>query len=152
MKEKELQVNQEFFIAAPIANVWNFLISEQKMSTWLNAEEFVIDIWDGGGFEFPFSFQEHQCHIIGEVTILLEHEKYTLTWWEREPPGEEWMNCTTVTLNMKEENEGTQISLVHNGFKYLPSEIWGDVVQRYSAYWHSSGILERLASLVIAES
>ena len=152
MKEDELQVNQEFFIPTSIANVWDFLISEQKMSTWLNADEFVIDIWDGGGFEFPFLFRGHQCHIIGEVTILLEHEKYTLTWWEREPSGNEWLNCTTVTLNLNEKDEGTHISLVHNGFKYLPTEIWDDAVQRYTDYWKNSGILERLETLIIADS
>ena len=152
MNNNELQVNREYFMPASIANVWNFLMNEKKMTTWLNADEFVLDIWEGGGFEFPFSFRDHQCRIIGEVTILLEHEKYGFTWWEREPLGNEWHNCTTVTLNLTEKNKGTHISLIHNGFKYLPPEIWDDVLQRYTDFWKDSGILERLESLILADS
>ena len=152
MEGDNLRVDRELFIPASIESVWNFLLDEGKMMNWLNAKEFVISIWDSGGFDFPYSFGGQECRIIGEVTILLEQEKYAFTWWEREPSGTEWFNCTTVTLDLKTKDEGTHITLSHTGFKYLPPEIWTEVHQRYSAYWVESGILERLSSLIVAEN
>jgi uncharacterized protein YndB with AHSA1/START domain len=151
MDEFELQVNQEFLIPTALGNVWDFLLDEEKMTNWLDAEEFVINIWDGGGFKFPYAFGGQQCHIIGEVTLLLPQEKYAFTWWEREPSGSEWQICTTVMLNLKAADAGTLISLVHNGFKYLPSEMQEPVHQRYVAYWKESGILERLLAMIMAD-
>ena len=152
MVDENLEVARELFIPTSIDRVWAFFLNEKKMTNWLHAEEFVINIWEGGGFVFPYSFGGHECRIIGEVTILLEREKYAFTWWEREESGNEWINCTTVTLNLKEKGEGTLISLVHNGFKYLSPAILGAVYQRYSDYWEESGILDRLATLILADN
>lgn len=152
MNSDDLQVNQELFVPAALTEVWDFLLNEEKMANWLDAKEFVINIWEGGGLDFPYSFGGQQCRIIGEVTILLPQEKYALTWWEREQSGEEWQNCTTVTLNLKAKDAGTLISLVHNGFKYLPPAMQKSVHQRYVAYWKESGIFERLAAMIVMEN
>lgn len=152
MADENLEIVREFFIPASMDSVWNFLLNEKKMTTWLNADEFVIDLWESGGFVFPYSFGGRECHIIGEVTILLDRKKYAFTWWEREDSGKEWQTCTTVALNLQEKDEGVLISLVHNGFKYLPPPIVEDVYQRYSDYWGNSGSLEYLAALIIADN
>ena len=152
MMDENLEVVRELFIPTSIDGVWNFLLDEKKMTVWLNADEFVIDIWEGGGFVFPYSFGGCECHIVGQVTILMKPDKYAFTWWEREASGKEWMNCTTVTLNLKEKDDGVLISLVHNGFKYLSPNILKSVHQRYSDYWENSGSLDRLATLILADN
>jgi uncharacterized protein YndB with AHSA1/START domain len=151
MNGNELQVKMDFQIPVAVDQVWDFLINEEKMKSWLETEEFVIDIWEGGGFNFPYSFQDHQCRIIGEVTILLEKEKYGLTWWERESTGKEWLNCTTVMMDMSELDAYTHISLAHNGFQYLPPDSRESIFERYAHFWQKSGVIDRLIALIVAE-
>ena len=89
MTNKEtLEVTKIIFIPTPVRQVWRFLMDEEKMKTWLNADEFVIDMEDGGKIEFPLTFGEDEYLIIGEFSILLFEEKYTFIWRERDPFGE----------------------------------------------------------------
>jgi hypothetical protein len=57
-----------------------------------------------------------------------------------------------VTINLEEDDIGTKLILIHNGFKYLPTEIQEEVIRRYEAFWTESGILDRLGDLVLSGS
>ena len=122
-------------------------MNEEKMKAWLNADEFEIDMSDGGKIEIPISFGDEAYLIIGEFSILLFEKKYTFVWRERDSSGDEWFNCTTVSFDLEEKEKGTCLRLVHNGFKYLPPEMQESIHQRYENFWGASGILDRLVSL-----
>lgn len=147
----DLEVTQEILIQAPKSQVWRFLMDAEKMKTWLGADEFVIDMSDGGKIEIPLSFGDHEYLILGEFSILLFEERYAFIWRERDEFGDEWFNCTTVIFDLEENDGGTLVRLVHNGFKYLPPEEQAGIHQRYLDYWGNSGILDRLNSLILAD-
>ena len=149
MNKDSLEVTKEIFIPASVSQVWRFLMNEEKMKAWLNADEFEIDMSDGGKIEIPISFGDEAYLIIGEFSILLFEKKYTFVWRERDSSGDEWFNCTTVNFDLEEKAKGTCLRLVHNGFKYLPPEMQESIHQRYENFWGESGILDRLVSLVM---
>jgi uncharacterized protein YndB with AHSA1/START domain len=146
-----LEVTKEFFIPAPPNQVWRFLMSEEKMKTWLHADEFVIDMSDGGKIEFPLTFGEDEYLILGEFSILLFEKKYAFVWRERDALGDEWFNCTTVSFDLEKKENGTLLNLVHTGFKYLPPEVQHQIHARYLDFWVRGDILDRLVSLVITD-
>ena len=121
------------------------------MKNWLAAKKFIIRISDGGEIEIPILFGDKKYLILGEITILLNKDTYALTWYERDPDGYEWFNCTVVAFFLKKLEQGTSFELVHSGFKYLPPEVQEQIHQRYVDYWNNSGILERFQTLVMAE-
>lgn len=151
MNKYEHKVIQELFIPASIDAVWNFLMNEEKMKDWLNADKFLIDMTDGGKIEFPLSFGEEKYIILGEFSILLLKKKYTFVWRERDIFGEEWFNCTTVNFDLEKKENGTLLKFLHDGFKYLPSDVQEQIYERYVNFWKNGGLLEKLSSLIVID-
>ena len=151
MSNNNLKITQELFVPTSIGEVWGFLMNEEKMTNWLNADKFVIDMTDGGEIEFPLAFGDEEVLILGEFSILLFEEKYTFIWRERDMFGEEWFNCTTVNFDLEKKEAGTLLKLLHNGFKYLPSDQQEQIHQRYTVFWKESGVLEKLRSAILDE-
>ncbi len=149
MVDNNLIVSRDIFIPNPIDSVWHFLMSEEKMKGWLNADKFVIDMSDGGEIEFPLSFGKEEYIILGEFSILLLEKKYAFIWREQDKFGESWFNCTTLSFNLERKDNGTLLKLIHDGFKYLPSDIQEGIYERYVDFWNKSGILEKLSSLIV---
>ena len=146
-----LEVTRSLFLPVPVQQVWDFLMDEEKMKNWLGANEFLIDMTDGGKIEFPLSFGEDKYLIIGEFSILLLRERYDFIWRERDTFGDEWFNCTTVSLKLEEDENGTLLKLNHNGFKYLPPEIQDEIHSRYQDFWTNGNLLDRLAYLIVED-
>jgi uncharacterized protein YndB with AHSA1/START domain len=151
MLTETLEVHQEIVIPAPIKLVWDFIMNEANMKNWFQADEFTIEIWEGGKIEIPFSFGGHDCLVKGEMGLILPLERFVFTWNEVNEHGEDWFNTTNVAINLEKMDVGTKLTLVHTGFKYLPPDIQLAVYQRYSAFWAESDILERLVTLIEAE-
>jgi uncharacterized protein YndB with AHSA1/START domain len=145
-----LEVSQTIIIPAPIDQVWKFLINGEKMKSWFQADEFIIEIWEGGNIEIPFSYGGEKCLVKGEMGLLIPQEKFVFTWNETNEYGEDWFNTTNVSINLEEIDDGTELTLIHNGFKYLPAEIQEEVFQRYATFWAQSGILDRLCELILS--
>jgi hypothetical protein len=124
-------------------------MNAEKMKTWLNADEFVIDMSDGGKIEIPLAFGDQEYLIIGEFSILLLEKKYAFVWRERDAFGAEWFNCTTVSFDLEEKEGETLLKLVHSGFKYLPPEVRHQIHQRYVDFWVRGDIFDRFISQVI---
>lgn len=149
MSTDNLKVIEEMIIPASVDQVWAFLLSEESMKRWLNANEFVIDIYEGGKIEIPLSFGREECLIEGEMALVIPKKKFAFTWLERDQYGETWFNNTIVTISIEENEAGTKLTLIHDGFKYLPSEIQTAVYQKYRAFWGEPSMLMRLQSLVL---
>lgn len=151
MTTEVLKITHKATIAAPLDQVWNFFVDQDQMKNWFRADKFIIDIWEGGEIEIPFSYNDYKCQVIGEIGLVLPKSKFAFMWRERDKFGKEWFNTTTVTLHLEEIDNGTQVKVVHSGFNYLPLEIQQDTLDRYTVYWNASGILERLNQLVIVD-
>ena len=151
MTEQNLKVSRDILIPSSIDSVWNFLMNEEKMKNWLNADKFLIDMTDGGKIEFPLSFGEEKYIILGEFSILLLKEKYAFVWRERNMFGEDWFNCTTVNFDLEKKDNGTLLKFLHDGFKYLPSDVQEGIHERYLDFWKKSGLLEKLSSLIVTD-
>ena len=145
---ENFEIIRSLFLPASVDQVWEFLMNEEKMKHWLAADEFVIDMTDGGKIEIPLTFGEDKYQIIGEFSILLLRKRYTFIWRERDAFGEEWFNCTTVSFDLEEKEKGTLLKLTHNGFKYLPAETQDKIHARYQDFWLNGDLLDRLADLI----
>ena len=144
-----LKVLQEITILAPLGQVWAFLMDGEKMKRWLKANEFVIDVNEGGKIEIPLSFDGEKCFVEGEIGLVIPHQKFVFTWLERNAYGETWFNNTMVTILLEEKGAKTKLTLIHDGFKYLPIGMQTAVFQKYRAFWEETSILLRLQSLIL---
>ena len=148
MHDNNLKITQEIYIPAAHETVWEFLLSEEKMKLWFNADKFIIDAIEGGEIRIPLSFQGKEYIIAGEIGLILPRKKFVFTWIEGNKYGEFWFNNTTVIIELEEAGAGTQLSLTHDGFKYLSSEIREDAYRRYVAYWEEGKFMEQLLKLI----
>ncbi|MEN8242389.1 MAG: SRPBCC family protein [Chloroflexota bacterium] len=148
MTEKNHKIISQISINASIAQVWEFLMSEEKMKNWFEADEFLIDVSEGGKIKIPLTISGEECVIEGEIGLILPQEKFVFTWIERDKHGDAWFNNTTVTIALEEIKNGTKFTLIHDGFKYLPEEIFHEVYDRYQAYWHDGNLIARFSELV----
>lgn len=151
MQNNELTIKQTIRIPAPIDRVWQFLMNEENMKNWFNADEFEIDIIEGGKVEIPLIIEGEKAWIEGEIGLILPEEKFAFTWLERDILGDAWFNNTTVTIGLKKIGNQTLITLEHDGFKYLPEEDRMAVYNKYSSFWDRDGMLQRLQSLIIGQ-
>ena len=46
------------------------------MKTWFEAEEFLIDVFEGGNIEIPLTIGDEECVIEGEIGLIL-NEMFT---------------------------------------------------------------------------
>jgi uncharacterized protein YndB with AHSA1/START domain len=152
MSENDLKITQRIFIPIGFEQVWEFLLNEEKMKKWFNAEKFAIDAIEGGEIRIPVSFQEKEWLVVGEIGLVLPKSKFVFTWMERDRLGDRWFNNTTITILLEEVESGTQLSLVHDGFKYLPEDVREEVHQKYISYWQESKITERLLNLLSTDN
>ena len=142
-------ITQEITIPVPLENVWEFLLNESNMKSWFEADEFVIDIIEGGKIEIPLSIGGDECLIEGEIGLIRPKEKFTFTWIERDSSGDAWFNNTTVTFELEEIKNETNFTLVHDGFQYLPEDKVEDIFEKYQAFWKEGRLLNRFRSLVL---
>lgn len=144
-----LKVTQEITIFSPLEHVWAFLMNGEKMKLWLNAEEFIIDAFEGGKIEIPLSVDGEDFFVEGEIGLIIPYQKFVFTWLERNAYKERWFNNTMVTLLLEENGLATKVTLIHDGFKYLPDGIQMAVYKKYRAFWEESSLLLRLQTLVL---
>ena len=152
MNKNNFKISLDTYIPFELDTIWDFLLSEEKMKRWFNAEKFVIDAMAGGEIKIPVSFQGKEWLVKGEIGLVLPKTKFVFTWLERDKLGDRWFNNTIVTIHLEEFASGTQLRLVHDGFKYLPEEIQKEVHHKYLVYWQESKIMERLLDLLSADN
>jgi uncharacterized protein YndB with AHSA1/START domain len=148
MDDEELKVEGSIFIPTSLDHVWDYLLNRDGLMHWFNANEFVIDVYEGGEIEIPFPFAGDGYHIIGETALIIPKERFAFTWIEQDADGDRWFMNTIVNLYLAEREGGTQLNLIHEGFKYLPIEIRDRVYSRYVSFWGESGIMGRLLELI----
>ena len=152
MNNETLQIIQEITIPAPVEQVWDFLMTEDNMKQWLHANEFVIDVYEGGNIEIPFSFGGENCIVEGEIGLIIPNKKFVFTWIEHDAFGNAWFNNTSVTIDLEPATSGTKLTLRHDGFKYLSDDVKTAVFNKYVTFWEASNIMVRLQTLIMKET
>lgn len=147
-----LKITKQISIPAPIDLVWDFLLDEEQMKNWFNAAEFIIDAIEGGNIEIPISINGEELCAIGEIGLIFPKEKFVFTWLERDQDNETWFNNTTITIQLEGLDTGTALTLIHDGFKYLPDNEQIEIFEDYRIFWDQNGILERLPALIASKS
>lgn len=150
MSENSLTITQSVFIPVSQQQAWDFLLNADSMKQWFNADEFVIDVIEGGKIAIKLNFSGHKYHIEGEIGLIKPQSKFSFTWLERDRFGEAWFNNTTVNIELEEQASGTLLTVIHDGFQYLPDMDQQLVYQRYLTYWQASGIMDRMVQLISA--
>ena len=112
-KNDNFEIQQEIMIPTSPDVVWNYLINQDGLKIWLQADTFIIDIIEGGKISIPFQEGDRRWQVVGETALILPHEKFAFSWIERDEYGDEWFNATFVTLALNPSGESTQLTHTH---------------------------------------
>lgn len=151
MKDNALAITHQIIIPAPLDAVWAFLMNESHMQRWFEADDFEINVYEGGNIEIPLVIAGEDTFIEGEMGLILPKKRYAFTWNERDKYGHTWFNTTIVTIKLEEVNNETKLELLHDGIKYLPEDIQVDIYEKYRSFWKEGDILHRLKDLIVEQ-
>ncbi len=149
MNNDSLKITKKIDIQAKRKHVWDFINDQENMQKWFQADEFIIDIFEGGSIRFSINIDGVDYQIVGEVGLVYPKSKFFFTWLEEGEDGIGWVNNTQVEIVLKAKNQVTQVELTHDGFDRLPANIRTNVYKRYVDYWENSGILDRISELIV---
>lgn len=147
MRDAELEVHHDLFIARSPDQVWDFLLDQDGLKEWFKAREFIVDVHRGGELKFSIERSGQSYRIIGETGLLNHQKQLIVTWIEQDQFGRSWFTPTNVSFQSLPTQGGTLFRLIHNGFKYLPDEFKKDICQQYRTYW-AEVALPQLKALV----
>jgi len=107
MADKSEKVKLEQAIQAPLQEVYSAFTNATALCEWLCTSAQADSVpggrlylyWDGG------------YYASGEYISLTPDEKVSFSWRGRDEPG-----STRVRINLKPAEDGTLLSLVHDGF------------------------------------
>ncbi len=136
MTVDSFEIQETVKIDEPIDNVWDTLVVQNGLKHWLNARLFVLEIDDNGRIEIPFLRGETAVTIVGDTSFINPPHQLIFTWIEQDEHGREWAFPTVVSLAFIPHNDGTRVTLTHNGFKRLPLKLREKILTQYKNYWH----------------
>lgn len=126
------RIEQDVYIAAPVARVWEVMTEPRHVGMWFGVgEPAEIDLRPGGRIVF-----DHGEH--GKLPAVIEkvHEPdcFSFRWAADDTGGREpdAGNATLVEFTLEPEGEGTRLRVVESGF----SEVKADpeaIDRRYTA-------------------
>jgi uncharacterized protein YndB with AHSA1/START domain len=152
MSDQNLEIIHKIIIPVPLDQVWDFLLTDENMKTWFDANEFIIDSIEGGKIEIPLAFGAEEVTIEGEIGLVQPKKKFVFTWLERNQFGEAWFNNTSIAIELENVADGTYCKFTHEGFKYLPADEQVDIFNKYAVFWEEKQILPRLKTLIGAKT
>jgi len=107
---------------APPQKVFNAWTDPKEVALWYGPEGFTNEVHEfnlveGGVYRLTMhSPKGDQYTLRGVFKLIQPYEKLILTWqWEKGLDGGE-SNETTVTVDFKSADEGTEMTLTHEGF------------------------------------
>lgn len=146
MQNVQREVHQQINIAQSPEQLWDFFMNQDGLKQWFNAKIFVVDVFEGGELKFKIHYNGEPYFITGETGLLQINKKLVFTWIEQNQWGQKWFTPTNVTFEMEATTGGTQFTIHHTGFKYLPENEQEEICQRYQQYW-AMDALPRLQEL-----
>ncbi len=123
------------FFDAPRARVFRAFTDPEVLRRWwgpegMNTPNPQVDLRVGGAYRLEMHTSDGLNHVIGgQYREIVTDEKLVFTWaWERGGTGGE----TLVTLEFRDRDGGTELSLTHEGFGDAES------CEKHNRGWSSS--------------
>lgn len=120
-------IEKKQWYAHPIDKVWNAITANELVSQWLVPTDFKAEVGATYGLKNP----KDDCDMVtGKV---LEASAYRLVYsWINETAKEVE---TLITWNLKEENNGTTLTMVHSGISKYSEEVAPGMIESYTGGW-----------------
>ncbi|MDH5605795.1 MAG: SRPBCC domain-containing protein [Anaerolineae bacterium] len=141
-----LSITMEVIINAPAQKIWDFLVREEGLKTWLGAKVYEPRL--GGEVRFRPKGEGKVWHIFGQIITLDPPHTLAFTWLQEEEGGERWPAATTVTITLTPSGNGTHVSVVHSGFEQLPEAYRIPEYDSYVEGWGARDTLLRLKQII----
>ena len=112
-----LEVRQSIHIAAPRAAVFQALVDPAMLKEWTMFGKPDVDLQVGGKYSYGWVYEAGDRTIDGGPTriIDLEQDVRLVTDW-LDWRGDDTNNCQKITWLLEDEDGGTKLTLVHDGF------------------------------------
>lgn len=112
-----LEVRQSIHIAAPRAAVFQALVDPTMLKEWTMFGKPDVDLQVGGKYSYGWVYEAGDKTIHGGPTRILELEQNVrlVTDW-LDWRGDDTNNCQRITWLLEDEDGGTKLTLVHDGF------------------------------------
>lgn len=143
----KMQVRLERVIKAPPEKVWQYVGTEEGLKEWLGPKEYKPEV--GARVFFDVQHDGHY-HMDGEVVTYDPPRELAFTWRETEVGGDSWPAYTTVRITLEAVDEGTLVTLLHEGFEVLPAAIAQEQYEGYQRGWAMLNDLDILAERIEA--
>ena len=135
------KVELSIFIAAPPAKVFRALLDPEMLKTVFGAVDPQVEPRAGGAYVLGWSYEVDGRQVAGGPTRILEitpNERLVTDWpdWRGDPA----MPTQRVTWTLAEQDGGTHLTLVHDGFTR-----WADIGDYPGGWGHFLGQLKQAA-------
>jgi uncharacterized protein YndB with AHSA1/START domain len=135
------EVTRSIEIQAPPSAVWRWLSSPQALRRWLSPT-LEIDLRVGGAYHLLGPDQE--TRISGTVLELVPEGRLVLSWLEEDT---DWVHPARLVISLTATDDGTTVTLTHDGFAGIGKPGWPDTVKAYERGAGRHQVLEQLAEL-----
>jgi len=126
--QKEIQ--HTWFLTQPPATVWEYLTRADLISQWLMENDFQPIV--GHHFMFrtnPVPHMDFDGNVYCQVLEVQPPKKLSYSWKYGPEPGK--INLETiVTWTLVQKNRGTELRLVHTGFKEPENDIGFEIMYK----------------------
>lgn len=114
MNTMSIPIIVQYKIKAPVEKVWKALTDKSEMKSWyFDIPDFELEI--GNVFNFYEPGDEKKYHHQGEILEIIPNKKLKYTWSYPELST----GITTVTWELKEQSEETNVTLIHDDIDNL---------------------------------
>lgn len=137
------QVARTITIPRPPSVVWRSFGTADALRGWL-APTLEIDLRVGGGYRMLGA--DDETWISGVVLELVPEGRLVLSWLEE---GSGWVHPGRLVITLDAVQDGTEVSLVHDGFAGLGKAGWEDIAKAYERGADRHQVLERLSAAVL---
>ncbi|RFM26421.1 SRPBCC family protein [Deminuibacter soli] len=112
-------IEQKLFFNHKPEAVWEYLTNAELMAQWLMPNDFQPVLWH----DFQFTTKAYpdldfDGHVYCKVLEIVPYKKLVYSW--KSGPGEGRISVDSiVTWTLVEKDNGTELQLVHSGFKEI---------------------------------
>ena len=130
------EVRQSIFFSRPPQDVWDYLTKPELIERWLVKNDFLPVV----GHKFQLLSDDVICGDQGvtycEVLEIVPFQKLSYSWKHSKGHIDRTVD-SVVVWTLVEKNNGTELQLVHSGFKLLEDHIshnngWTECLQKIS--------------------
>jgi len=114
---QDMKVETEMETRAAPHKVWDALVNPAKIKEYLFGTDTVSDWKKGAAIRFSGSYEGRQYEDKGTILQLEENKVLEYDYWSSfSPLPDAPENYSIITFNLKPNDGGTHLGLVHRGF------------------------------------